>query len=150
MLVVGVVVLPRKRSRSNDHAFSFCTADENIDLTSSQKVKALIRMETGTYSVSSHLDLVSGVQLEGNWKRSGADWQKHSNPGAASVASAQLKRYAYPFALSGGITLRTIIRRTTGSSQGPSSAPYISALWGESVTDFRLQDLVIETQNAPA
>ncbi len=87
---------------------------------------AIIRMASGTYNVNAPVNLISNVIIDGQWtaNTSTGVWTK-------------------------GTTLTTI-NRTTTSPEGGTTQPRIVAIEGNSVGNFKLQDIKVTTANAPA
>ncbi len=83
----------------------------------------IIRLAIGTYSIDNPLNLVSDVTLEGGFNPSNG-WSKTSLAGA------------------------TTINRTTLNPEGPTNGTRLVAFYGNSISNFRLQDLTITTENA--
>ena len=84
---------------------------------------AVIKLATGTYNIDNPLSLSSFVTIEGGFIQ-GSAWVKTSTPGA------------------------TTINRTTANPEGAVNSQRLVAFYGNSVTNFRLQDLTITTDNA--
>jgi hypothetical protein len=84
---------------------------------------AVIKLATGTYNIDNPLSLSSFVTIEGGFIQ-GSSWVKTSIAGA------------------------TTINRTTANPEGAVNAQRLVAFYGNSVTNFRLQDLTITTDNA--
>ncbi|MBR1991741.1 MAG: hypothetical protein IJ986_05660 [Bacteroidales bacterium] len=98
------------------------TIQHAIDLAAC--TNAIIRLDTGTYNIDQPIELASNLTLEGGFFD---DYkQKTSAPGA------------------------TTIFRSDQYVEGTSLAPRIVAMEGSSLNNFRLQDLTIETANAPS
>src|SRR5680860_753042 len=83
----------------------------------------VIRLAIGTYSLDNPLNLVGDITLEGGFDPANG-WSKTSLAGA------------------------TTINRTTLNPEGPGNAPRLVAFYGNSIANFRLQDLTISTDNA--
>jgi hypothetical protein len=83
----------------------------------------IIRIAIGTYSLNNPINLIGDVTLEGGFDPNNG-WSKSSLAGA------------------------TVINRTTLNAEGPANAPRLVAFYGNSISNFRLQDLTISTDNA--
>ena len=83
----------------------------------------IIRLAIGTYSLDNPLNLVADITLEGGFDPANG-WSKTSLAGA------------------------TTITRSTLNPEGPGNAPRLVALYGNSISNFRLQDLTITTDDA--
>jgi hypothetical protein len=83
----------------------------------------VIRLGVGTYSLDNPINLVDSITLEGGFDPANG-WSKTSLAGA------------------------TTINRSTLNPEGPGNAPRLVAFYGNSIIDFRLQDLTISTDNA--
>ncbi|MBO7071800.1 MAG: hypothetical protein J6W09_10990, partial [Bacteroidales bacterium] len=83
---------------------------------------AIIRMDTGIYKIDKSLQLASNITLEGGFFDEYR--QKTSKPGA------------------------TTIYRTAEKAEGTSLAPRLVAIEANSINDFRLQDLTVQTADA--
>lgn len=83
----------------------------------------IIKMATGTYHILNPIYLVSNITLEGGFKQ-GSAWDKTSLPGA------------------------TIINRTTANPEGAANQQRLVAIYGNAVSNFRLQDITITTSSA--
>lgn len=87
---------------------------------------AIIRMATGTYNFDDPISTISSfTTIEGGFDQ-GNGWQKTSAAGA------------------------TTINRTTANIEGSGASERITAIYGNGIHDFRLQDLTITTSNAPS
>lgn len=87
---------------------------------------ALIRMAIGVYNFDNPISTISSfTTIEGGFD-DGNGWQKTSSPGA------------------------TTINRTTANVEGAIDQERIVAIYGNGIHDFRLQDITISTDNAPA
>ncbi len=86
---------------------------------------AVIKMATGTYNIDDAIQLRSQVTLEGGFDPTN-NWTKTSLAGAT-----------------------TINRTTANVEDATGSAPRLVALYGNSLSYFRLQDLTITTNDAP-
>lgn len=84
---------------------------------------AIIRLDTGTYVIDQPLHLSSNITLEGGFR----DEYKEK----VSAIGA------------------TTIYRSANYVEGTSAAPRLVAIEGSSLNDFRLQDLTIQTADAP-
>ena len=96
------------------------TIQHAIDLASC--TNAIIRMEIGVYNIDKSLSLASNMTLEGGFFDEFK--QKTSEPGA------------------------TTIYRTNMYPEGTSRAPRLVAIEANSLNDFRLQDLTVQTADA--
>lgn len=83
----------------------------------------VIKIATGTYNINNPISLVSDVTFEGGFQQALA-WVKTSLPGA------------------------TIINRTTANPEGAANQQRLVAVYGNAVSNFRLQDITITTANA--
>ncbi len=83
----------------------------------------VIKMATGTYTINNPLNLINGVTLEGGFQ-AGAAWVKTSIPGA------------------------TVINRSTSNPEGVPNQQRLVCVYGNNVSNFRLQDITITTANA--
>ena len=92
-------------------------------LSMAQCNDAVIKMAIGTYNINSPLTIGSYLTLEGGFDPSNS-WTKTSLAGA------------------------TTINRTTANPEGAANARRLVALYANSSTGFRLQDLTITTANA--
>lgn len=84
---------------------------------------AVIKLATGTYNIDNPLYLSSFITIEGGFQQ-GSAWTKTSTPGA------------------------TTINRTTLNPEGAVNAQRLVAFYGNSLSEFRLQDLTVTTANA--
>ena len=84
---------------------------------------AVIKMATGTYNINNALNLGSFLTLEGGFMEGNA-WTKTSTPGT------------------------TIINRTTTNPEGTVNNQRLVAIYINSASYFRLQDLTITTEDA--
>lgn len=84
---------------------------------------AIIRLDTGTYVIDQPLHLSSNITLEGGFRDEFKE--KVSSIGA------------------------TTIYRSANYVEGTAAAPRLVAIEGSSLNDFRLQDLTIQTADAP-
>jgi len=93
----------------------------------------VIKMQVGQYNISAPLTISSNLTLEGGFL---ADWSKTSTDGTLATTTLINRNIAgvYPW---DGLT-------------GINEAPALVALTANGATDFRLQDLTIQTANAPA
>lgn len=84
-----------------------------------------IKMAIGTYNIDTALTLSSLLTIEGGFDPTN-NWQKVSTAGA------------------------TTIIRSNANIEGPANAPRLVALYANGATFWRLQDLTIRVDNAPA
>lgn len=84
---------------------------------------SIIKLATGTYNINTPLQLSSFVTIEGGFNQ-GSAWTKTSTPGA------------------------TTINRTTANPEGVAGTQRLVAFYGNSLSDFRFQDITITTANA--
>jgi len=94
-------------------------------LTMSNCNGATIKMAIGTYNFNNPISTISSfTTIEGGFDDANG-WLKSSAPGA------------------------TTINRTISNLEGPNTAERLTAITGNGIHDFRLQDLTITTDNAP-
>jgi len=84
---------------------------------------SIIKLATGTYNIDNAIQLSSFMTIEGGFNE-GVAWQKTSTPGA------------------------TTINRTTANPEGVVGSQRLVAFYGNSISEFRLQDLTVTTDNA--
>ncbi len=84
---------------------------------------AIIRMASGTYSISNSVSLKSNVIIDGQWTA-------NTTSGVWTKGTAE-----------------TVISRTADNVEGTTSAPRIVALEGNSISGFKLQDVKVTTAN---
>jgi hypothetical protein len=96
--------------------------DLQTALTLAECSGATIRMEEGLYETDYPIELVSNVTLEGGYFND--FMQKKSNAGA------------------------TTIRRTNTYTLGSVSAPRLVAIEADNISNFSLQDITVETEDA--
>ena len=102
------------------------TMSDPTDLTTAlagANMGDIIRLDSGTYVFSAPLNVVSGITLEGGFIAA-QNWKKFSTAGL------------------------TKIYRDNTNAEGPSGNDRLVAFYGNSATNFRFQDITIETADA--